>query len=63
MHKLMSEVFGSKNTLEADSIFSPKHMTKYSFRNLSPGTYRVRLYQPEKPKDCENLVDVLFQVS
>ena len=63
MHTLLGHIWGGKNTLEADSISSPKHMTKYMFRNVPVGTYSVHLEQPEKPKKCNNVVDVLFQVS
>ena len=63
MGKLLNHIFGAKNSLKATHIASPKHMTKYSFRNVPVGTYTVHLQQPEKPKDCENIVDVLFQIS
>ena len=43
MHKLLGDVFGAKNTLVPDIITSPKHMTKYVFRNVAPGAYRVKL--------------------
>jgi len=60
---LMSRVFGKLHALPADRISSPKHMTKFMYRNLNPGKYIVKLHQPEKPSDCDNIVDVLFQVS
>ena len=34
MGKLLGHIFGSKNILSADSISSPKHMTKYLFRGI-----------------------------
>ena len=33
------------------------------FMDLSPGKYFVRLIQPTKPLDCDNVIDVLFQVT
>jgi len=59
---IMSKVFGNRHALEADHVTSPKHMTKYQFSDLNAGKYFVHLLQPEKPKDCDNVVDVLFQV-
>lgn len=57
---IMSKVFGNMHALEADHVTSPKHMTKYQFSDLNAGKYFVHLLQPEKPKDCDNVVDVLF---
>ena len=59
----MQRIFGNRQALEPSSITSPKHMTKLRYMDLSPGKYKVRLMQPKKPHTCENVVDVLFQVS
>ncbi len=59
-HDFFSKVFSSRYALQATHVTSPKHMTKYMFSDLSAGKYQVKLVQPEKPKDCENAVDVLF---
>ena len=58
----MGRVFGDRHALEPAHVTSPKHMTKYRYAGVSPGKYRVRLMQPAKPTDCDNVVDVLFQV-
>ena len=63
MGGLLGRVFGDRHALEPAHITSPKHMTKYRFLGVSPGKYRVRIMQPAKPADCENVVDVLFQVT
>lgn len=63
MGKTMGKVFGNKNALEPTHTSSPKHMTKLRYMDLSPGKYNIRLVQPWKPQDCDNVVDVLFQVS
>ena len=61
--KTMQRIFGNRQAIEPSSITSPKHMTKLRYMDLSPGKYKVRLIQPMKPQTCENVVDVLFQVS
>ena len=43
MKSVLGHIFGSKNTLNADSITSPKHMTKYLYRGMPAGVYTVRL--------------------
>ena len=43
MNSILAHVFGSKNTLSADSVTSPKHMTKYLYRGMAAGTYTVRM--------------------
>ena len=63
MKPLVLKVFGNTNALVPASITSPTHMTKYHFMALSAGRYVVHMWQPSKPSDCINLVDVLFQVN